>query len=885
MNPPGVSDTLPALPLERSELDRPIGDRLLRVVRQYPDLPALRAGERCLTYREMERELRRVAAAVIQRTQPGVGCVATLADHSVEMILGPLGAILAGKASLGIHPGLPAAAQRAILEDARPEVLLTTAAHAERAMEIAEGTGCPVVRLDSLEAAPEPLAIPREVSAGDPATLLYTSGSTGRPKGVVRSHRAVLHRIALAGSLDGIRPGDRLSLLTSVSFAAAEVDVFGPLLFGATVCLFDVAHHGLAPMVEWIHAERITHLHPPALLFRRCLRTLEPGVRFPSVRVVAIAGDVVLPADVALWRQHFPPACVLMHRFSSTETALIAVERIEHSDAVPEAVVSVGRPVPDKHVTVVDAQGNPLPHGASGEIVVRSRYLASGYWRKPEETAAAFLPDPEDAESRVYRTGDLGRFLPDGRLVYEGRRDHQVKIRGYRVEIREVEAALLGLDGVREAAVVVQRVGGEVRLGAFVVCESGGRRDGVALRESLRTHLPEWKIPSMVEFLDVLPTTPTGKVDRPALTALALATAQEADDPGVSARTLRERELVVLWARALGRTAVSVHEDFFQAGGHSLQAMELVSAVGKLLARRVTLADLMAHPTVARFAAALDSVVPAASGSRRLLRGTAEGVPWFHVPGIYGVEFLTQPLAEAIGRHCPYFDGLEFPGLLGDAELLTDVGALAASMVSQIRAISPAGPLVVSGFSFGGHVARETARQLAAAGCAVEMLVLFDAVQRGAMRRRPVGEQLRVLARRARARPPGQRLASVFSLLRLKRKAWIPALLKRIGVVPRDRRDALEAAARAANSTYRVQPYSGRTELLLATLPQPDDTGRWERAPDNGWGPLMHRTFTIHRVACDHRQVFLEPVSPEAVAVIEQLAAGLRHAALRERSR
>ncbi|MEN9676083.1 MAG: hypothetical protein RIS76_1979, partial [Verrucomicrobiota bacterium] len=163
-----------------------------------------------------------------------------------------------------------------------------------------------------------------------------------------------------------------------------------------------------------------------------------------------------------------------------------------------------------------------------------------------------------------------------------------------------------------------------------------------------------------------------------------------------------------------------------------------------------------------------------------------------------------------------------------------------------------------------------------------EMLVLFDAVQRGAMRRRPVAEQLRVLAGRARARPAGQRLAYVFSLLRLKRKAWIPALLKRIGVVPRDRRDALEAAARAANSTYRVQPYSGRTELLLATLPQPDDTGRWERAPDNGWGPLMHRAFTIHRVACDHRQVFLEPVSPEAVAVIEHLAAGLRRAALRE---
>ncbi len=257
----------------------------------------------------------------------------------------------------------------------------------------------------------------------------------------------------------------------------------------------------------------MTLLHPPVLFFRRFLATLENDAMFPSVRIVALAGDVVLPGDLENWRRHFSGSCMVLHRFSITETALLTVARIGHDTAIDPEVVDVGFPVPDKELVLVDEAGKAVAPGDIGELVVRSAYLAEGYWRRPAETAAVFRASG-GAGVRAYHTGDLGKFRNDGRFVFLGRRDHQVKIRGYRVDIREVESALLQFDDVAEAAVVVRREGGESKLVAFVVRRAGAQCDPATLRARLRAHLPEWKIPARFEAIASLPTTVTGKPDR-----------------------------------------------------------------------------------------------------------------------------------------------------------------------------------------------------------------------------------------------------------------------------------------------------------------------------------------------------------------------------------
>ena len=258
----------------------------------------------------------------------------------------------------------------------------------------------------------------------------------------------------------------------------------------------------------------MTLLHPPVLYFRRFLAKLESEAVFPSVRLVALAGDTVLPADLQMWRQHFPPTSVLLHRFAISETALLTVARIDQQTVLDQDVVDAGFPVPDKELVLVNESGEPVALGEVGELVVKSAYLADGYWRRPVETAGAFKTLDAATGQRAYHTGDLGRLRDDGRFVFLGRRDHQVKIRGYRVDAREVEAVLLQLDGVAEAAVVARREQGETQLVAFVVLKPQARWDPVAMRARLRALLPEWKIPAHLERIASLPTTATGKVDR-----------------------------------------------------------------------------------------------------------------------------------------------------------------------------------------------------------------------------------------------------------------------------------------------------------------------------------------------------------------------------------
>jgi len=507
---------------DRAELDQSVVERFALVVAASGERIALSGAEDELTYRALDARTNQLANAILERTRPGIGCVAYLVDHSPDMVVCALAIIKAAKAYLCIHPGIPPSARSDIIADAAPDLLIASARHIAALRDAADGI--PLLCLDELDTDHDTAAPALAIGPRAPAVVFYTSGSTGRPKGVLKSHRMLLHRAWLCAEYD--RPGfaDRQSLLTSCSFASSEADMFGALLNGATLALHDIASQGLVRFGEWIDRQGITILHPPVVLFRRYLATLDGSDLHRSVRLVTLAGEAATQDDIRRWRQRFALSCGLHHRFSSTEAGHIAVACIEPGETSAAALARRPTPVYDKHLSI-ELDGRPASTGAVGELVVRSQFLADGYWRRPHSTEDRFQPAPEGSVERSFRTGDIGRLLEDGSFEFLGRQDNQVKIRGYRVELHEIEQAILTVATVSEAAVIADSLNGKSILTAFVVPKAGAEFRVEAVRSALRSLLPPWKNPSRIHVIATLPLTPTGKIDKPALRGVAQAKA------------------------------------------------------------------------------------------------------------------------------------------------------------------------------------------------------------------------------------------------------------------------------------------------------------------------------------------------------------------------
>ncbi|HEX7242460.1 MAG TPA: non-ribosomal peptide synthetase, partial [Longimicrobiaceae bacterium] len=534
--------------------------------------------------------------------------VALLFEHDAAMIVGILGALRAGKTYVPIDPLYPRERSAYVLEDSGAAVLLTNAANLETARELAGG-GVPVVDVDAPGADGADAALP-EVRPDDPAYILYTSGSTGRPKGVVQSHRNVLHFIRVYSNNLRIGPDDRLTLFSSYTFDAAVMATYGALLNGAALLPFDWREEAAASVARWMRRERITLYHSTPTVFRHLVGGLGEGEAFPAVRVVVLGGEEAQRRDWEAFRRHFPPGAVLVNGLGPTESTLALQAYLDRGTGPRGATLPVGLPVRDTDVLLMNAAGEqPAVYGA-GEIVVRGPHLALGYWGRPELTAAAFGPDPAGGPERAYRTGDLGRRLPDGDLEFLGRRDFQVKVRGVRVEPGEAEAALRAHPAVREAVVAPRgdAAGGRRRVAWLVPERPGGLPPAAELRGWARERLPEHAVPAAFVAVDALPLTSTGKTDR-----LALPDPGPGEARGYTApRGMTEELLAGIWAEVLKLERVGVHDDFFDLGGHSLLATQVVARIRAALGAEVPLRALFEAPTVAELAERVLAAAPAA---------------------------------------------------------------------------------------------------------------------------------------------------------------------------------------------------------------------------------------------------------------------------------
>jgi amino acid adenylation domain-containing protein len=843
----------------REAIQLSLVERFEQQVRRYPERLAVKTREHELTYAALNAEANRLAHAIVAQRGEAGEPVALLIEKSAPQIAAMLATLKAGKAYMLIDPRLPPARIQALLEDARPGLVLTNSRN--------EALGCQVVEEQSqllngeavgAGAAADDLRL--SIPLDTPAYLVYTSGSTGKPKGVVRSHRSMMWIMREYTNRLRIAPADRLTLL-----GTQAPDTFCSLLNGAAVFPLDVRGDDVLHLAGWLNREQITVYHSVPTLFRQLVGTLTPDQVFPWLRLIRLQGEPVQWRDVELFQQHFAPSCLLINSYGISETGPIAQYFIDHATPIGAGRLPVGPPCDDLDLLLLDEQGQSVPPGEPGEIAVRSRYLASGYWRNPELTRVRFLPDPNESGTCVYLTGDQGRRLLDGMLLHEGRTDFQVKVRGHRIEPGEIEAALLDLGLVQDAVVVARAdEAGESRLVAYVVPGGppGERLTVSALRRALAPRLPEALIPSVFVLVETLPRTVTGKVDRRAL-PVPSAGRPELDTPFAPPRTAHEARLVEIWREVLGLDEVGIHDNFFELGGHSVLAARLFTQIQKRLGKELPLAAILHSPTVALLAPLIQEEGPSPLWSSLVpIQPHGSRPPLFCMHANGGGVLCYRELAHYLGSDQPVY-GLQAQGLDGKQPRHTRVEAMAAHYVREMRALQPTGPYFLTGLSFGGLVAFEVAQQLHAQGQSVALLALLDTSAPGQPHHAPLIVRIAGhLPRMARLGP--QRALAYFWIrangvkTMMKTSAWrflYQAYLNSGRTVPDGLQHPPGFSYLPTIKSYLPQVYPGTMVLFRAM----------ERSPGCrsdqflGWGDLVQGGVETHAVPGSHVQIIEEP--------------------------
>lgn len=594
------------------EIEQSIAERFEKQAAAYPGRIAVRVARLTMTYRDLNKAANRLARVVL-RACGDAERVVLLFDQGAPVLVAVLAVLKAGKTYVPLDPGSPSARLAELLEDAQAGLILASGRHRGLARQLATSASLPVVEADAVDPTIPSDNLGLRVAPDSIAYMLYTSGSTGRPKGVVQRHRNLLHFVRSYTNSLGITPEDRIGWLHSITFSASNMNVYPALLNGAALFPYDVKTRGVGELARVLMDERVTICQCVPTVFRHFIAGLTGEEGFPELRIWELGGEPVHRSDVELFRRHFPAGATLCNRLAFTEASVAAQCFLPRTGEPGGSAMPVGRAADGVEITLEGDDGGAVPVGEIGEIVLASRYLSPGYWRRPDLTDAAFFPDPARPDRWLYRTRDLGRFRADGQLEYVGRKDFRVKVSGYTIEVAEIEAALLGLGTVRQAVVTAREDRrGDLRLVAYVVPFARPAPEPADLRRSLGQRLPDYMIPSAFVMLDGLPVTSTGKVDRLALPA--------PEDDGTEAeryaapRTPAETAMARIWAEVFRLDRVGIHDDFFELGGHSLLAGQVVARIRRVFRVDLPLGAVFEAPTIAELCGRLGVRRAAAGG-------------------------------------------------------------------------------------------------------------------------------------------------------------------------------------------------------------------------------------------------------------------------------
>jgi amino acid adenylation domain-containing protein len=813
-----------------------------------PGAIAVEHADQRLTYRELEQRANQLGHFLRKHGVGRESRVGICLRRSLELPVALLGVLKAGGACVPLDPAYPKERLAYMLEDSQTALVLTQPGL------LAEVTDfdAEIITLDadwSLFSNESSEPVRSEVKPENLAYVIYTSGSTGKPRGVLLSHLGLVNHNTAAVGLFGITAADRMAQFASISFDIAIEEIFPTWIAGAALVIREEdASLAVGDFLCWVSERNVTALDLPTAYWHELVGELsESTLQLPeSLRIIIVGGEKASSAKLVAWRKAAGARVRWVNTYGPTETSVIVTAFEPKSSEEVPAVLPIGRPIANTKIHILDANLQPLPVGIPGDLYVAGPGLARGYLNRPEVTAEKFVRNPFSSQpgARMYKTGDVARYLASGEIEFAGRTDDQVKIRGYRVELKEIESVLGSFAGVREVVVVARENDGEKNLVAYVVPAREQAPTGSELRSYLKQRLPHYMVPSAFVLLEAMPKTPNGKLDRRGMPAPKPADFTEPNEYIAPTDEL-EKQLTKVWAAVLSKESIGIRDNFFDLGGHSLLAARLMHRIEQTLGQRLPLAALLQAPTVEQFAALLRQEGWSAAWSS-LVAIQAEGSrpPFFCVHGVGGNVVGFRDLARHMGTDQPFY-ALQPQGLDGNRPCLTSVTEMAERYIREIRRIQPEGPYRIGGYSFGGLVAYEMAQQLRAQDLEVSLLALFDTYP-GKMESR--ASQMRNLSKLP--------LKEAATFLVKKGSFVLMTLRKRLELqmLPRPLRNVRQACAAAA-AAYDVQPYDGQVTLFRVK----EKSAGSLADPYAIWWRVAAGGVDLREISGDHLSLLKEP--------------------------
>ncbi len=826
---------------------QPLHELIDQVAYNFKDRVAVTDSNSSITYQTLIERANRLAQMLGSKgINPG-DRVAILLDRSVNTVVALLAVLKTGSAYVPLDSVLPAERLNYMIEDSGARLLLTQSGLAgEISVEV------PRLDVGAIDRAGQASALSVQGSNRSLAYVIYTSGSTGKPKGVEVEHRSLVNFLYSMQQEPGINANDKLLAVTTISFDIAALEVFLPLLTGAQVVLADAvtAKDGRA-LSGLIKQHQITIMQATPATWKMMLMAgwtqLQP--------FKALCGGEALGKPLAM--ELLEQCSELWNMYGPTETTVwSAIKRIQKHDTT----ITIGKPIHNTKIYILDEKGNPVAQGQTGEICIGGDGVARGYHDRPELTAEKFITKESLSDSRIYRTGDLGKYDNTGELICLGRADFQVKVRGYRIDSEEIELQLLQLSFISGAVVIAVND----RLVAYVTAKEqpdNNEQFMATCKEHLQKWLPVYMVPSEIRIVAAFPLTPNGKTDRNALIKQTQFV-EEAIAVAPGPKNSTEEMLLGLWKKILHLNSISLTADFFEMGGHSLLAAQMIAEVEKSTGIHVPLAMLFKYPTIEALASYLaKNRVEESQGSLVNIKSSGSKPPIFIVHG-YGLNVhMFNFLSQTMSAEQPVY-ALQAKGLNGVDEPADDLVKLAAYYVSEIDKVHPAGDLALGGYSLGGSIALEMAKQLQAAGRKVMLLAMIDsyaevtfveeakyvAVAKKAMRQ--LGK-LKFVAQ-SFVQNPASTIHYQSAIVKSHIHRWLGSGDSE-HAVHSPLIDEIYAKLNYALHHYKLTPYNGKIVVFKAKT-------RAYYVPDSkylGWKPFAQRGIKVNEIPGDHQTMLI----------------------------
>ena len=845
-----------------------IPSRFEKVAQNYPNKIAIKDQSGFCSYDELNRRANRIARIISAENTRRERPVILLLEQGIPQISATLGVLKAGLFYVPMDPSNPLERNRYMLKDSGATLLITDDQHIYSAKQLSDQK-VQILNLDQIgsKGSDENLNLP--IALETFSYILYTSGSTGQPKGVLHNHRTILHNVMRHVDAFKITPDDRQTLLYTSSVYGGQRDMFNALLNGASLHVYVVKNQGIAGLPQWLIDNKITIYCSVATVFRMLIQTLDGSHKFKNLRLIKLGGEASHRRDIDDFKRYFCDHCIVHCGLGSTETGLVRNFFIDKKTELSGTGVPLGFPVDGVDIILLDENGHEAPTGSVGEIAIRSQYISLGYWNRPELTEKVFSSDPQNKQIRIYRMGDLACLDTNQCLTHQGRKDFQIKINGNRIETIEVEIALLSLDSIRSAVVMGNKDDLERdRLVAYLVSENGLQMPFGELRERLREKLPDYMIPSIFIWMDKIPLLPNGKVAKNQLPP-PQTTSRNSKPTYVAPRSELESKICMLWSKALKIDSVGIHDDFFDLGGSSLRAFDLLMSVEKEFGISLPTSVMAEYPTVKQFSAIISKKeIFSTQNCLTPLRKTGTNNPLFIMHGIFAGVLSFKSILPHLNKEQSLYGAYPSRDLETQLWKYKSLKDLASVYAEQICSLQPEGSYRLSGYSLGGRIAVELAHQLAAKGKSIGLLAIIDSD--------PPSHEKRLILNRVKHFAYSNRLPILFFLFYstklIRKKKWnehnrlmlffVYNLFCRSGasLSPQKRTQYLTWQLMRLSFYYKPTPYSGET-LLLHTRNRGTDFF-------NAWKKALTGTIHLHEVQGKHDTLFDEPNIQKVAQII-----------------